>query len=170
MKDNPIALQNGRSAEVHGWVRASDQCPLLGISVITSSPAATVSCNQSCLTCRWRILPTPCLMMTPRAADASVLSSRLGLSPKSLASLWALSPSIAPLREALSSASHDDRAMRAWSLHHHVMVRVPFNTTPPLVLRLVNSSPAQSESAITTMPGSASWEQEWIATLGRPFR
>ena len=153
---NPIAFQNGISAEVQGCVRASDLFSHLGMLMITSSPAATVSCNQNCFTCRWRILPTPCLIMTPRAADASVMSSSLGLSPKSLASLWTLSPSMAPLRHALSSASHNDKAIHAWSLHHHIMVFFPLSTKPPLVLRRVIQPFPQSESVSTTISGSGS--------------
>ena len=122
IKHIPIASQNGRSWAPHGCVNASEQFSALGIFTIVSSPAATFSCSHSCLTCRCLTLPTPWRKITPLAADASVLNSRVKLSPSAAASLWTFSPSTAPFRAALSSASHEDRAMLDWSLHHQLIV------------------------------------------------
>ena len=79
-------------------------------------------------------MPTPWRRITPLAADASVRSSSGSSSPSEAANLWTLSPSTAPLRAALSSASHEDKAMFDWSLHHQLIVCWPRHTTPPLVL------------------------------------
>ena len=115
-------------------------------------------------------MPTPWRKITPRAANASVLNSRVNVSPNDAASLWTLSPSTAPLRAALSSASHEDRAILDWCLHHQLMVWLPQQTTPPLELLRVSIYPAQSESVYTTIHADSSWNLYLIATLGFPFR
>ena len=64
MKHMPITSQKGSSDAPHGCVSASAQFSTLGIFTIVSSPAATFSCSQSCLTWRCLTLPTPCRSIT----------------------------------------------------------------------------------------------------------